>query len=109
MKLFQTCNMEIIRLSQQMFNFLFPSELIEKRANKFLHVGCCYNLVNIVTYLIYLLFFFYRVCMYVCNVLLCMYAYVVIATIFGECGPLCSLYCILKFFFSASVSEMSEL
>jgi len=36
MKLFQTCNMEIIRLLQQMFNFVLPSELIEKRANKFL-------------------------------------------------------------------------
>jgi len=28
--------MEIIRLAQQMFNFVLPSELIEKRANKFL-------------------------------------------------------------------------
>ena len=28
--------MEIIRLAQQMFNFLLPSELTEKRANKFL-------------------------------------------------------------------------
>jgi len=33
MKLFQACNVEIIRLAQQMFNFLLPSELIEKRAN----------------------------------------------------------------------------
>jgi len=33
MKLFQTCKMEIIKLSQQMFNFVLPSELIEKRAN----------------------------------------------------------------------------
>ena len=33
MKLFQTCNiMEIIRLLQEMFNFVLPSELIEKRA-----------------------------------------------------------------------------
>jgi len=39
MKLFQTCNMEIIRLAQQMFNLL-PSELIEKRANKFLPGSC---------------------------------------------------------------------
>jgi len=65
MKLFQTCNMEIIRLSQQMFNFLLPSELIEKRANKFLHVSCCYNLVNIVPYLIHFLLFFLS-CVYVC-------------------------------------------
>jgi len=27
---YQTCNMEIIRLAQQMFNFVLPSELIEK-------------------------------------------------------------------------------
>ena len=40
MKLFQTCNMEIIRLAQQMFNFVLPSELIEKRANKFLPGSC---------------------------------------------------------------------
>jgi len=40
MKLFQACNMEIIRLAQQMFNFLLPSELIEKRANKFLPGSC---------------------------------------------------------------------
>ena len=52
MKLFQACNMEIIRLAQQMFNFVLPSELIEKRANKFLPVSCLLWLVNIVTYLI---------------------------------------------------------
>jgi len=42
MKLFQTCNMEIyiIRLAQQMFNFVLPSELIEKRADKFLPGSC---------------------------------------------------------------------
>jgi len=39
MKLLQTCNMEIIRLAQQMFNFVLPSELIEKHANKFLLVS----------------------------------------------------------------------
>ena len=39
MKLFQTCNMEIIRLSQQMFNFVLLSQLIEKRANKLLPVS----------------------------------------------------------------------
>ena len=39
-KLFQTCNMEIIRLAQQMFNFVLPSELIAKRANKFLPGSC---------------------------------------------------------------------
>jgi len=38
--LFQTCNMEIIRLAQQMFNFVLPSELIAKRANKFLPGSC---------------------------------------------------------------------
>jgi len=27
--------MQIIRLAQQMLNFVLPSELIEKRANKF--------------------------------------------------------------------------
>jgi len=56
MKLFQTCNMEIIRLAQQMFNFVLPSELIAKRANKFLPGNCLLQLVNIVTYLIYLIF-----------------------------------------------------
>ena len=40
MKLFQTSNMEIIRLLQQIFNFVLPSELIEKRANKFLPGSC---------------------------------------------------------------------
>jgi len=40
MKLFHTCNMEIIRLAQQMFNFVLPSGLIEKRANKFLPGSC---------------------------------------------------------------------
>jgi len=58
--------------------------LIEKRANKFLPVSCLLWLVNIVTYLIYLFFFFFFYCVYARNVLLCMYAYVVIANIFGE-------------------------
>jgi len=40
MKLFHTCNMQIIRLAQQMFNFVLHSELTEKRANKFLPVSC---------------------------------------------------------------------
>ena len=35
MKLFQTNNMEIIRLSQRMFRFELPSSLIEKRSKKF--------------------------------------------------------------------------
>jgi len=36
MKLFQTNNIEIIRLAQSMFNFALPSQLIEKRSIKFL-------------------------------------------------------------------------
>ena len=60
--------MEIIRLAEQMFNFVLPSELIEKRANKFLSVSCLLKLVNIVTYLIYL--FFFLLCVYACNVCL---------------------------------------
>jgi len=40
MKLFHTCNMEIIRLAQRMFNFVLHSELTEKLANKFLPVSC---------------------------------------------------------------------
>ena len=35
MKLFQTSNIEVIRLAQSMFNFALPSLLIEKRSNKF--------------------------------------------------------------------------
>ena len=35
MKLFQTNNMEVVRLSQQMFRFELPSSLIEKRSKKF--------------------------------------------------------------------------
>jgi len=36
MKLFQTSNIEVIRFAQSMFNFALPSQLIEKRSNKFL-------------------------------------------------------------------------
>ena len=69
MKLFQMCNMEIIRLSQEMFNFVLPRVLIEKRANKFLPVSCLLQLINIFAYL----FVFFLLCVYAWNVLLCMY------------------------------------
>jgi len=36
MKLFQTSNIEVIRLAQSMLNFALPSQLIEKRSIKFL-------------------------------------------------------------------------
>jgi len=35
MKLFQTGNIEVVRLAQRMFGFALPSFLIEKRSNKF--------------------------------------------------------------------------
>jgi len=35
MKLFQTGNIEVVRLAQRMFGFVLPSLLIEKRSNKF--------------------------------------------------------------------------
>jgi len=39
MKLFQTSNMEIIRLSQRMLNFALPSLLIEKKRSKKFYTG----------------------------------------------------------------------
>ena len=36
MKLFQSSNIEVIRLVQSMFTFVLPSQLIEKRSNKFI-------------------------------------------------------------------------
>jgi len=35
MKLFQTGNIEVVRLAPGMFGFVLPSFLIEKRSNKF--------------------------------------------------------------------------
>jgi len=35
MKLFQTGNIEVVRLAQRMFGFALPSFLIEKPSNKF--------------------------------------------------------------------------
>ena len=35
MKLFQTGNIEVVRLAQRMFGFALPSFLIEKRSDKF--------------------------------------------------------------------------
>jgi len=34
-KLFQTGNIEVVRLAQRMFGFVLPSFLVEKRSNKF--------------------------------------------------------------------------
>jgi len=33
--LFQTGNIEVVRLAQRMFGFVLPSFLVEKRSNKF--------------------------------------------------------------------------
>jgi len=40
MKLFQTSNIEVIRLAQSMFNFVLPSQLIERRSVRFLSGKC---------------------------------------------------------------------
>jgi len=57
-----------------MFNFVLPSEL-KHACQLFPIVGYYCHLFNL-----FVLFY----CVYACNVLLCMYAYVVIATTFGE-------------------------